>query len=220
MNTLETHVLELIGENSSSPDVFTNTSTGLAQIRGSLNDAIEEIAMMTGGYRRTYPLSLLAGAQFYRLDFATDEFGWIAGVWYPGRKIRLEQTDITRLNRFNSRWLLNTGNPSAYWPIGFKHIGLWPRPSSSGELLEIDAVVIPKRYTSDTDRIKLRDKFEWAAVHYAVSEYWASRGDAQTAVGHFNKYLKRMGINIQYPMAQEQVRWARTEKEPWPKSTE
>ena len=97
MNDLEQHVLELIGENVDSPDVFTDDSAGLAQIRGSLNDAIEEIVMVLGGDHRHYTLSLMGGACFYRLDFTVGQFGWVYGIWYPNRQIRLEQTDLVAL---------------------------------------------------------------------------------------------------------------------------
>ena len=58
MNTLETHVLELIGEDTDSPDVFTDDDDGMAQIRGSLNDAIEEIIIVSGSYKENYHLPL------------------------------------------------------------------------------------------------------------------------------------------------------------------
>ena len=48
MNELETHVLELIGEDVDSPDVFTDDDAGMAPIRDSINDAIEEISMVSG----------------------------------------------------------------------------------------------------------------------------------------------------------------------------
>ena len=58
MNTLERHVLELIGEDPDSPDVFTDTEDGMKPIRDSLNDAIEEISMVSGSNKRVYTLPL------------------------------------------------------------------------------------------------------------------------------------------------------------------
>jgi hypothetical protein len=206
MNTLETHVLELIGESSTSPDVFTDTTSGMAPIRDSLNDAIQEIAMVMGGDHRDYTLPLMADCGFYRLDFQIGEFGWVHGVWYPGRERRLEQTDLIALEALNPRWMQHSGNPDFYFPVGFNHIGLYPTPSAAGEVLELECVAIPGRYTDDTQRIRLRDKVKWAAVHYAVGEYWASRGDAQSAIHHHNEYLKQLGIRAVYPYAAEQMR--------------
>ena len=77
MNSLESHALRLIGENTSSPDVFSDTAAGMAPIRDSINDALQELCMLTGSYRRPYLLPLYADRQFYRMSFERDYFGWV-----------------------------------------------------------------------------------------------------------------------------------------------
>ena len=219
MNTIETHVLELIGEDPNAPDVFVDTTEGMEPIRDSINDAIEEISMVTGSYSEQYFIALRQNRNFYRLEFRRGTLAWIKDVWVTTRKMRLEQTDLTRLNAFNPKWLDNSGGPNSYFQIGLNFLGIWPAPSSDTDILEISAIAIPDRYESDTDRIRLRKNWEWAAAHYAVGEYYASRGDAKSAVYHHNTYLKKMGINAVYPYAREQVYGFKTEKEPWPKSS-
>lgn len=221
MNEIETHVLDMIGEDSDDPDVFTDDETGLAQIRESVNDAIEEIAMVTGSTVDTYMLPLTARAGFYRLEFSAykSRLAWITGVWNAAQNRRLEQTSLIKLTAANPRWMFNTGSPEAYFPIGFTHIGLWPVPAASSGLLHIEAATVPVRYTLDTDRIKLRRDFEWAAAHFAVGEYWASRGDAKTAIRHHEKYLEKIGMYVMYPLTAEDTRTLQTAKDPWPKVT-
>lgn len=219
MNTIETHVLELIGENTASPDVFTDDDTGMAQIRDSINDAIEEISLMTGTYNQTYYVSLRQHRTFYRFRFAEGYLLWITDVWLRTQKRRLEQTSLIKLINFNPRWLYNTGTPHSYFPVGFNFFGVFPRPSSDTDLLEINCVMSPARYTADTDRVKLRKNWEWGAAHYAVGEYYASRGDAKNAIFHHNKYLERLGMNLQYPAASEREWQIQTYKEPWSKAT-
>jgi len=216
MNTIERHVLELIGEDPETPDVFSDISP----IRESINDAIEEISIVTGCYKETYHLSLKAYRNFYSLSTKRGSIAWITDVWLQSLKRRMEQTDLIRLNAFNPRWLKNTGSPEAYLPIGFNNIGVWPAPSADGSILEIWSVMIPSRYTEDTDRIKLRDTWEWAAAHYAVGEYYASIGEVKQAIMHHNDYLKKVGVKAQYPYATERLNYYRSEKEPWPKVTE
>ena len=219
MNTTERHVLELIGEDPDNPDVFTDTDAGLEPIRDSINDAIEEILMLTGGYKEKYYISLYSGNNFYRFDSDIGTIAWITDVWIMTQGRRLEQTDLIKLNSYNPRWLLNTGNPSAYFPIGLDYIGVWPTPSSDTDVLEISAVMIPKRYETSDDQIKLRRDWEWAAAHFAVGEYYASRGDAKTAIYHHNNYLKKLGINTKYPYSNEYVPQFKSTKEYWPKET-
>lgn len=220
MNSLETQVLELIGEDTSSPDVFTDTSTGMAPIRDSLNDAIQEITLVTGSYKRHYYIPLRSSKTFYRMRFRDDHFGWITDAWLVNQKRRLEQTDLIRLNQFNPRWMENTGSPEGYLQIGQDVFGTWPTSSADNDLVDLTCVMVPNRYTEDTDRIKIRTEFQTAAVHYALSEFYAGRGDAKTAIYHWDLYLEKLGIQKEYPVAAERLPSFNTNKEPWPTSTD
>ncbi len=213
MNDIERSVLEMIGEDIDSPDVFTDDSEGMAQVRDSINDAIEEITMLTGSVQRSYHMLLREGQGFYRMDFSRDRFGWITDAWLISIKRRLEQTDLIKLNQFNPRWLKNTGNPEAYGQIGQNVFFVWPRPAAE-LIVELNCVVIPKRYENDYDRIRLREVFKWAAAEYAVGEYYASRGDAKQAIEHHNRYIEGLGIQALYPKTYEKRWYYRTEKAP------
>jgi hypothetical protein len=206
MNELERHVLEYIGENPDSPDVFTDDSTGMAQIRDSLNDAIEEVAALTGGWTRTVYLPLRASTYFYRLTFDKDTFGYVINAWSLGQRRRLEQKDAQAFDAYNPRWLEQTGNPEFYAQIGLDVLAVLPAPSSSTGQIELECVVIPARYTEGTDRVWLKRDWQYAVEHYAVSEYWASRGDAKSAQEHHVIYLKHMGLMGVAPSVAER-RW-------------
>lgn len=219
MNAIERHTLELIGEDPDNPDVFTDGSDDFAGIRDSINDAIDEISGMTGAVSDTCYIPIRANRQFYKTVFSVGSCAWITDVWLWTQKRRLEQTDILRLNYFSPKWLKNTGNPYAYFPIGFDVIGIWPKPSSDADVLEVRANIIPEPYTTDTDIVKLREDFQWAAAYYAAGEYYAGRGDAKSAIWNHNQYLKRMGLDFSYPIASLKTRVIQTEKEPWPKDT-
>lgn len=229
MNIIETYTLEMIGESVDSPDVFTDDADGMEPIRDSINDAIEEITMITGCTKRDYYLALREDRNFYRLDFTSGTFAWVTDVWLVTQKRRLPQTDIARLNILNPRWMLDTGNPQAYFQLGLNYIGVWPAPATDTDLLEITSVIVPDRYgyeddaltpnTTDyiatfkwefgsddaSDGIHLRKNWDWAAAHYAAGEYWASRGDAKTAIYHHNNYLKRLGFDLKYPYSSEKL---------------
>lgn len=199
MNVLETHFLEQVGEDPDSPDVFIEGSESLAMLRGSLNDAIEEISMITGSVKRTFHMPMRSDRGFHIIPSIQGVLAWITDVWLMGIGRRLEQVDFTWLNDFNPRWLENTGTPERYCLIGTGVLGVHPAPASTTDMLEITAAVIPDRYVTDTERIQVRDDFKWAAVHYAVSEYYASRGDAASATKHIMKYLDRLGLSKMYP---------------------
>ena len=212
MNDLETAVLEMIGENVDSPDVFTDTAAGIAQIRDSLNDAIQEISMLTGSLRRRIKMPLYSGLIFYKFSLAQDVYAWPLSCWLVNQKRKIPQKDINWLLKANPRWMIGSGPPLYYYLIGFDKIGLDRAPTSDTDILEFDCVLIPSRYTEDIDRVKLREEYKWAAVHYAVSEFWASRGDAKEATQHFSEYVQHVGIQELYPQNAERLYRYQTEK--------
>ena|ERR1051325_4051492 len=219
MNALEQKVLELIGEDPDAPDVFTDDDAGMAPIRASISEAIEEIVMLTGSHRRKYLLPLRANVAFYRLRPQNGSVGWICGAWSVTKQWRLEQTDLTRMVAFDPRWMVYTGDPQAYMPLSHDVIGFYPKPSASANVIELEIVEIPAPYTSDRDRIKVRDAFQYAVVKYAVADFWASRGDAQEAQAHSVAYLDSLGMRQQYSQQLERNTGFQTQKEPWPTGT-
>lgn len=219
MNSIEQHILEMIGEDPDNPDVFTDTDEGMAQIRDSVNDAIEEITLITGSNKEVFYLPLREDRVFYRFDDLDTggDVAWITDVFITTIRRRLEQSDFNRICTQNPRFLLDSGSPVAYFPIGLDYIGFWPKPSADTDIAEVTAVMVPNRYTSDTDRIKLRQDMEWATINFAVGEYYASRGDAKRAIEHHNLYLQDLGIDLPYATSLE-YRNLTTAKEPWPKT--
>ena len=203
MNQLEKQVLRLIGESVTSPDVFTDAN--IAPIRDSINDAIAEIVMVTGGHKDRYSIPLVASKTFYRLRLAHGSFAWVSSCWLMQSKRPLAQTDTIALNRNDPRWMVRTGTPEAYAPIGTDLIALSPKPSASSDVLEVDMVVIPEPYTTDKDPIKLRKEYRWAVVSYAVSEYYAGRGDAKRATEHYREYAETLGLRTKYFGATERI---------------
>lgn len=202
--------MDIIGENTDSPDVFDDD--GITEIRSHLNDAIEEVALITGCHKRVWHVPLKASTYFYRIDDAVDQFGWFESVYLAGTKRLLTQVSLIGLTQLDARWLYATGTPSHYAPFGFNKFVVWPAVSSSTDSLEVTGIAIPDRYTLDTDRIKLRSTYEWACVNRAVSEFWATRGDAQSAARYFQQYAQEVGFPTLYPEMAER-RWQyRTEK--------
>lgn len=198
MNALEQKVLELIGEDPDSPDVFTDDDVGMAPIRDSINDAVQEIVMLTGGNKRKYYIPLRSNQSFYRFRLANGEMGWVTDAFLVGNQLRLEQTDLIRLNSHDPRWMISTANPWQYFQIGSEIIGFYPKPSGNSDLVEIHLVEIPNAYTHEKDRVRLRKSFQHAVVSYAVGEFWASRGDAMEAHKHMSLYLDILGMKRDY----------------------
>ena len=213
MNALERKVLELIGEDPDSPDVFLDTDEGMAPIRDSINDAVQEIISLTGGNKRRYFIPLRSEQTFYRFRLANGELGWVTDVFLVNQKRRLEQTDLIKLNTHDPRWMITNANPWAFLQLGSEIIGFYPKPSGNTDIVEIHIVEIPNAYTSELDRIRLRKSYQHAAVSYAVAEYWASRGDAMEAQKNMNLYLEILGLKRQYDPQSERRPMLETNKQ-------
>jgi hypothetical protein len=191
MNAIETEILTLAGENTTSPDVFTASSEGLAQVRQSVNDAIQQMCMVSGSYRRKYFLPLREGSNFYRIVWGDQDYvGYVMIAWDRARSLKLEQTNPLKLAAMDRDWLARDGDPDYYMQIGFDVIGVWRKPTTSGRVIELDCVVIPLEYTRDTEPVRLRENFRRGAVWFGLSEFYASRGDAGRAVEYYNQYLE------------------------------
>jgi hypothetical protein len=126
MNTIETHVLELIGEDPDNPDVFTDDSTGMAQIRDSINGAIEDICIITGSFERKFLVPLQGDMMFYEITSDRDVFAWPRSVWLVNQKRRLEQKDLNWLLNYNPRFLYDTASPIHYFLIRNNKLGVHP----------------------------------------------------------------------------------------------
>jgi hypothetical protein len=219
MHNLEKKVLELIGEDPDSPDVFVDTAAGIEPIRDSLNDAIQEIVTITGSNKQRYLIPLRAGQQFYRLLPTAGYLGWITDVWLVNKKRRLEQTGLMKVSRHDPRWMVSSSDPISYVPIGNNLVGLYPKPSASSDAIEVTVVEIPKEYDNERAKIKIKADFQYAAVEYAVSEYWASRGDADEATVHYGLYMKALGLSDDFNISPYARKTFDTTKESAPTET-
>ena len=203
MNALESHVLRLIGEDLSSPDVFTNDTAGMTQIRDSLNDGIQTLCLVTGSYTRTYHLALLRNRQFYRIAPAQDYFGYVVEAMDRANRRRLAQIDLLTVSKIDP-WFMKTGGPvTHYIQVGIDHIGFWRYPTAKGTVIELQCVCIPAAYATSVDAIKVRAAYQRATVYFAVSEYYASRGDAQRGQEYLTKAMETAGMMYMHPKEAE-----------------
>lgn len=215
MNEIERHVLEQIGENIDSPDVFTDTPEGIKPIRDSINDAIQEAAMLFGGRTTKFLIPLHHNRTFYRLRFNHGFLGWIQSTWLVNQKRRLVQTDMHKLQKFDYRWIERVGSPREYFPIGLDVIGFYPRPSSSTDAVEVVGMLIPKPYDDEDAEIKVRREYRWALTYFAMAEFYASRGDADSAEQFRQRYLSFGPLRGKYQESKEREFRYRSQKEPW-----
>lgn len=201
MNDLEKNVLQIVGESTTAPDVFSD----ITPVRDSVNSAVQELCALTGSYVQPYHLPLYTDRHFYRMGWGYDHFGYVLECWDRQRKFKLQRTDILQISLIDPWFLKRSGDPDRYMEVGHNVIGIDRAPSQDGKLLELTCVAIPKAVSTDSEPIKLRDLFRSAAVNYAVSEFYASRGDAARATEWFNQYLEAGNLMSLSPQQAERL---------------
>jgi hypothetical protein len=149
MNKLERQVVLMVGDDPDNPDVFTNTDQGMKAIRRSINDAIQEIIILNGGFTRKFHIPLTSGKTFYSIDINDGYLGWVENIWLMNIKRRIAQTDLHSLRKWDYRWYQSTGTPETYFPVGVNVLGFYPKPSSTSDIAEVHAIIIPAPYTND-----------------------------------------------------------------------
>lgn len=194
MNDIERQVLEIIGEDVESPDVFTAGTDAFDHLRAAVNDGIQELCALTGTYTQTYHLTMLDDRQFYRVFSQTDYFGYPVEVWDRTLHYKLDQTALPSVSDASGYGLDASGPPTFYGQLGQDVLWFWPFGGNGGRVLEIRAVMIPREYTEDTDPLRVRGNHLRAAAHFAASEMFAARGDARRATEHIGKYLETAGL--------------------------
>ena len=181
-----------------------DTDAGLGPIRDSLNDAIQELCIATGSYQLRYILPLEIDTFLYTIATNSDHFGYIVQAWDRARRYRLEQTDLIKLASYDPEWIKTRGEPSHYIPVGYNKVIIYRAPSSDEKVLELDCVFIPKAYVYENSIVKMRANFERGVVYYAVSDFYASRGDANRAKHYYDQYIEVAGLMKLKPPTYEQ----------------
>ena len=189
MKDIEKKVLRLIGENPTNPDVFSD----ITFIRESINDAIEEVMFLTDSKDKVVMLPLYGNQNFYRIDMENEQFVCVKSVYLPSHDLILEQSSIWSVEKYDYRWLQTRNSPHTYFILGKNYLGIYPCFESDGYRLELRVMTLPKRYTNDDNKLKVKSDFQTALSNYAAGEYFLSRGDAEKALHNFALYGKFTG---------------------------
>jgi len=212
----EAHILRVIGEDPDSPDVFSDTSVEMSHIRNSMNEAVQELTMISGGHRTSFTIPLAKQVSFYSVRPRQGFLAWISEAWDVNRRRRLERTDLHRLNTLDPRWMRSEGNADSYFEIGPEHIGIYPKPSGNSDVLMLQCVIIPDIAQDNRRLTHLRRQFQWAVTDYAISEYFAARGRIEEASEYGRSYAETARLSLGYPRSREYTPTHRTNKDPWP----
>lgn len=182
-NNIENEILRVSGENIDTPDVFIEGSAELLMLRTFINDAIQELCMLSGVYRKNYILTTKTNRMFYRIVPQYDYISFINFILDRSRQLKLVKTELESIAKIDSFFLQRNGNASHYVMFGNEFLMLYPKPTSS-YALTINFTAIPKSYTESTDPIKIRKDYERAVIYDSLSKYYAYNRELDKAVDY------------------------------------
>jgi hypothetical protein len=170
--------------------VFTTTT----QANRSIAEALETLAEDVDAVKRTAFLQLEAGVTYYcTRAIGTDVMApW--RLWLPHQQRRLTAVTMSELDARQRNWQTSDGDPYSWFPLSWDWFGVWPRPSTSGNVLRVDYLAWPSTLEADTDEAELLESDTDAVVFYGAYEAWAKRWDAKKAVDAYAAFKKSVDV--------------------------
>lgn len=161
-------VMDIVGEDSSAPTYWTSSND--IEIEDYINDAIEEVCVLTGMYKQDLVLPLHASRDYYRLDPGKGgEFLYVDSIRVEPEGYSLGMSDTTKLTREDYNWMTRTGTPRTFFFVNPDMIRVVPMAGTAGQSLEILASTIPPTYTLDDEVVDLDESLISVVIAYAAS---------------------------------------------------
>lgn len=166
LQTIKKSVMDIIGEDSITPTYWTSSND--IELENYINDAFEEVCILTRHYKEDLYIPLMANKKHYRISGGKGgQFLFLSSVRVLSNNDNLYMTDPFQLSRQDSRWMTSTGTPRLFYMVGLDCMRIVPYPTTSGDTLECKGVIIPPSYTDDDEQIDIGDAFIGAITSYA-----------------------------------------------------
>lgn len=185
-------VMDIVGEDSSSPTYWTSSND--IEIEDYINDAVEEVCVLTGMYVQDIHLPLHAGRDYYRLDAGKGgEFLYVNYMRVLPEGYSVGMSDTTKLTREDYNWMTRTGTPRTFFFVNPDIIRVVPMAGVGGQSLEIVASTIPPSYTLDDEVIDLDESLISVVVAYAASMIFLSMRSFPKSSYWLKVYMEGVG---------------------------
>lgn len=173
LSVVKKMVMDIIGEDSSSPTYWTSSND--IELEDYINDAVEEVCVLSGVYTQDLLLPLHASRDYYSLDPGKGgEFLYVNSVRVIPEGYSVGMSDPLKLTREDYNWMTRTGTPRTFFFVNPDMLRVVPMSSTEGQSLEILASTIPPTYTLDSEVIDLDESLISVVVAYAASMIFLS----------------------------------------------
>jgi len=193
LGVIRTMVLDAVGEDSVNPSYWT--SDHITELDEWIQDAIEEVCVLTGLYVEELRQPLFANRRYYHLDPGKGgELLWLKHLRIEPEGWYLKQSDPTALSRDDVNWMTRTGTPRVWYPVGVNLVRLVPYPASAGQLIEASVVCIPPMATTSDMLLDIPDHLTAAIVSSVVATVLVINRRLEKAAGWLTDYKNALNL--------------------------
>ena len=178
-------------------------STGVFYTPADLNDAIQdgydEIVGLTGCIHKATTIAFTANLTYYDFGSLISDFAALVAIWNTTTKRWLLPVSEKYLERERDDWETATGTPEYFYPVNFRYVAIYRKPSSAGygnmyvfykalaDTLEgDDTPSIPHEYVQTLEEYVTTDMFEqqreWVKANDRMKAYLEQLKELKTQV--------------------------------------
>lgn len=160
----------------------------------SVNEGLDDLALMTGFYERHVVVPIQADIQYYDLrGFTPETVLSITAIYSTQRKDWLAAITSNELDRFNPMWEQSAGSPIKYFTHGIYWWGVWPRANNAVDgFFWVYFKGLPPHFGHAQSVLDdLPDDFVPALEDYALYDLAAQDGMTDRALRYWASYLDR-----------------------------
>lgn len=191
LSGLEQQVLEELGDDSTSPDIYDVDP----DMREAICDAIDEACINSPFYEKEFFIKLSANVAFYSISPQWGYPLYVRSARISGSDVPLVPSTLGRLVRESPQFLIDRGTPRTFVSISPSIILFHPCNSVAEDTIRISLVYTPKPYVDGRQVLTIREEFENALIHYAkYHKLLQTKGSFDEAIFEYSEYLKTLGM--------------------------
>lgn len=185
---LQAEVFRRLEELQSDPEFWE-----LSEIKQSLNEGWQELALHTEWYREEFMFALQDGITYYDLrDWSPDEIIAVRAVWNETVQRWLTPSSTLNLEQNYRRWETASMQADQFFLRGNFTLGIFGKPTvgtTSSDFITVMATAVPPPLLPDDYVIPHPERFCECEILYALYDLKAQEGEVKIALGLWEKYL-------------------------------
>jgi hypothetical protein len=181
---LRERILHLVNESIASPIFYTS-----AQVNSVIQEALEIISEEITTLRKQAFLVTEPGRHWYTTYEISETCISPFRIWSDATSQRLIPLTFDEVDDHYTQWqAVSSDAPQWWYPVSFDMFGIWPGPSSGGQLLRVDYVAWPDALDHDADEPIIREIEQDLLILYGQYDGMLRQWETARAMELFNRF--------------------------------